>query len=123
MIITTSLPKGTLNQPYEAAVICKGESGACAWRLVETSQLPAGLGFDPQKGLVAGTPTAVERGVVIVEAYDPSNPANLASAWFSLDIDPTPLVIDIPAAPRGQVGMAYQLTPTVTGSDRLPARR
>ena len=110
MIITPT------TQWYEQQLTCEGGSSPCAWRLVETSQLPAGLAFEAQAGKILGTPTAVQTGVVVVEAYDPSDPTNFARAQFNLSIEPPPLALIVPASSRGRVGLAYALTPTVTGA-------
>jgi len=50
-----------------------------------------------------------------VDAYDPSWPSNAATATLTIAVDPPPLVMTMPAAPAGQVGVAYRLMPSVSG--------
>jgi len=115
-ITTTSIPSATWNQWYEQPLACEGGSSPCTWELDPASTLPAGITFDSQAGKLSGTPTALQPGVVIVKAYDPSDAANAAQAQFDLAIEPPPLALIVPAASRGRVGLAYGLTPTVTGA-------
>jgi hypothetical protein len=114
-ITTATLPDGTLNQAYTQAIVCTGGAVACAWQLAD-STLPSGVSFDSDFGMVFGTPSAVQTGNLTVKAYDPSFPANTTTATLTLTIDAPPFVVSMPSAPPAQVGVAYQLTPTVTGA-------
>jgi len=104
-----------LNQYYAQSLACSAGSTPCAWQLVE-STLPAGVSFDPVAGVVLGTPSRVETGLVTVSAYDPAWPANVTTATLSLTIAPPPFTVSIPPAAVGQVGSAYQLVSSVTGT-------
>jgi hypothetical protein len=114
-ITTPGLPDGTYGQPYAEVVTCIGASPACAWRVLN-STLPAGLAFDSVAGVISGTPTSAGTGAIALEAYDPANPTNTASATLSLTINAPPFVVSMPAAPAGQVGVAYQFAPSVSGA-------
>jgi hypothetical protein len=114
-ITTSSLPDAVLSLPYRQAITCIGGVAPCAWQLVASS-LPDGIAFDTTAGIVTGTPTAVQTGNVTVTAYDPTWPSNSATATLTLTVDPPPFVLTIPTVPVGQVGSAYDLTPTVSGT-------
>ena len=113
-ISTVSLPDGELSRYYAQTLACSGGSVPCAWQLTD-SALPSGVTFDATAGAVLGTPTLVETGTLTVSAFDPAWPANTATATLTLTIAPPPFVVSMPAAPAGQVGAAYQLTPSVSG--------
>jgi hypothetical protein len=104
-----------LNQYYAQSLSCSAGSTPCAWQLVD-SALPAGISFDPVAGAVLGMPSRVETGLVTVTAFDPAWPANVTTATLSLTIAPPPFTVSLPAAPAAQVGVAYQLQSSVTGT-------
>ena len=114
-ITTTTLPNATLDMPYTQNLACTGGQAPCAWQTV-TSLLPTGTTFDTVTGAVGGTPSAVQTGNVTVTAYDPTWPSNTATATLTLTVDPPPFALTLPSAPVGQVGVAYQLNPTVSGT-------
>src|SRR5215813_14065865 len=57
MIVTSSLPNGTVNQPYSTAVSGSGGLPPYTWSV--TPALPANLSFNTQTGAITGTPVAV----------------------------------------------------------------
>jgi hypothetical protein len=114
-ITTTALPDGILMQSYRQAIDCTGASGGCAWQATNSS-LPAGVGFDASTGAVSGTPLAIQTGTVTVTAFDPAAPANTATTTLTLTIDPAPFVMTMPAAGPAQVGVPYQISPSVSGA-------
>jgi hypothetical protein len=116
-IMTTSLPNGTLYQPYAQLVSCSGGSGTgtCGWRVLD-GLLPAGITFDAVAALIAGTPRNIETGSIMLEAHDATYPSNSATATLTVTIDPPPFVMNMPAASAGQVGVAYRLAPSVAGA-------
>jgi putative Ig domain-containing protein len=116
-IATTSLPKGMLNQPYEAFVTCKGGGSLpCTWALLATSQLPAGIAFDAKSGKLFGTPTASGSGSVAVRAFDPKDPINLDENSFDVVIDAPALTVTYPTPSQGKAGIAFKLTPSVANA-------
>jgi hypothetical protein len=114
-ILPASLANAVFGQPYAAPLSCTGATGACGWH-VQTSSLPAGLSIDTVAGLIYGTPTAVGTGAVTLEAFDTASPGNTAVATLTLTVDPPPFVMTMPTPPVGQVGVAYQLSPSVSGT-------
>ncbi len=114
-IMTTSLPNGTWHEPYAQPVSCSGGSGTCGWRALD-GVLPAGIAFDAVAGLIAGTPTSIETGSIMLEAYDASYPTNSATTVLTLTIDPPPFIMTMPPATAGQVGVPYKLAPSVSGA-------
>ncbi len=114
-ITTTTLPDGLLNQSYAQTLTCSGGTFGCAWRTLDAA-LPAGISFDPVAAVVMGTPTAVESGSITLQAYDPQWPGNTATATLALVVDAPPFVVDLPAAPAGQVGTPYQIAASASGA-------
>jgi hypothetical protein len=117
-IVTTSLPNGLVNESYEQTVACSGGSvpDRCVWRMLDTSRLPAGMTFEPGAATFRGKPTAIETGSVVLEASDPADPTNRAEQPFQLTIDRPKFELNVPTPSKGQVGVAYTLTPTVNGA-------
>ena len=120
VITPGSLPKGLVGEPYTQTLQCSRDSKPvqCVWRLLDTSRLPAGIVFDAGTATFRGTPTALESGSVTVEASngDPNDPRNVATQPFTLEIGAPEIDVRMPAASTGQVGVAFKLTPTVTGA-------
>ncbi|MCL2502762.1 MAG: putative Ig domain-containing protein, partial [Bacteroidales bacterium] len=56
VILTTTLPDGTVTVPYSAALTADGDT-PITWS-IETGALPDGLTLNTSSGLIAGTPTA-----------------------------------------------------------------
>src|SRR5215510_8353284 len=56
-ITTSSLPDGTVNQPYSAAVSGSGGLPPYMWSV--TPAPPANLSFNTQTGAISGTPVTV----------------------------------------------------------------
>jgi hypothetical protein len=118
-IASTTLPNGILQQAYAETLTCTGGSGQCAWQ-VHDNALPAGVAFDAVAGLVSGTPSQVQTGQLVVEAFDPAWPTNRATATLALTVDAPPFVVTVPPAPATQVGLSYEVTPSATGAMGSP---
>ena len=114
-ILPASLPNGVVNQYYSQQLSCVGAMGACGWNVLSSS-LPAGVTFDPATAILSGTPTAVQTGAITVEAYDTLSGSNRASAPLTLTIDAPPFVMTMPPPPPAQVGVAYQVSPSLSGA-------
>jgi hypothetical protein len=114
-IVTSSLPNGMYGKSYAQTLQCSGGSGTCAWAL-QSSSLPSGLSFDEATATVWGTPTAVGTGSLSVSAWDALQPSNTAQRTLSVTVDAPKLTIAVPAAPAGQVGVSYRLTPSAAGA-------
>jgi len=57
-VVTTSLPAGSLGQPYASTIWAEGGNPPYHWKLVSgAGKLPKGLTLDPATGAISGTPT------------------------------------------------------------------
>jgi len=124
-ILTTALPPREgltsvrMNIYYQTTLACTGGRSTCAWRLAESSSLPAGLEFDTDgtrtgvPGTLFGTPTVYGPVSITVEAYDPEEPKNFDRKTFALDIALPELKLVYRSVP-GVVGVPYRVAPTVT---------
>jgi len=87
-ITTMTLPDGTVGVPYSVQLEATGGVTPYKWSL-STGGLPAGLTLSPA-GLLAGTPTTAEVGLIIVACADSETPPQ--------DATPMSLQYDIQAA-------------------------
>ena len=112
-ITTTSLPDGTVNQPYATALGGSGGITPYTWSLAAGSPpLPAGLFLDPATGTITGTPTALGTTTPIFRLEDSSSPANAVQKPLTITIGttPQPLTITTPSLPNGAVNQPYPTT-------------
>ena len=114
-ITTTSLPDGTVNQPYATAVGGSGGITPYSWSV--TPALPVNLTFDTATGLITGTPVAQGTGSHTFALHDSSSPPQTVQEPLSLTINPAPSILSIttPSLPNGAVGQAYNQTVQATG--------
>jgi hypothetical protein len=56
VVLTTSLPSGTVGVPYSAQLAASGGKPPYKWTVVSGS-LPPGLTLDPTTGIISGVPT------------------------------------------------------------------
>lgn len=68
-ITTTSLPGGSLNTPYSAALAATGGTTPYTWSLASGS-LPVGLTLNGSTGVISGTPTAAGTATFTVQVVD-----------------------------------------------------
>jgi predicted lipoprotein with Yx(FWY)xxD motif len=65
-ILTTTLPTGTVGQPYGAQLLAIGGTGTYAWSTIPTTALqPFGLTLNSTTGIISGTPTNSVAGIPI----------------------------------------------------------
>jgi len=112
-VATASLPAGAYQQYYQAALNASGGSGATSWAIVGGA-LPGGLYADAN-GSISGTPAGIGNFSVTVEVTDTNWPSHRASATLAMTIAAPPFSASLPAAPAGQVGVAYQLAGSTSG--------
>src|SRR5215831_3581454 len=114
-IITSSLPNGTVNEPYSTAVSGSGGLPPYTWSV--TPALPANLTFNTQTGAIAGTPVTVGTTSHTFTLQDSLSPPQAAQKTFTLTINPppTPLSITTNSLLAGTVGQAYNQTVNAAG--------
>jgi hypothetical protein len=114
-ITTTSLPDGTVNQPYATTVSGSGGITPYAWSV--TPGLPANLTFDPTTGVISGTPAADGNSTHTFTLGDSSSPVQTVQQSLSLTINTASpdLSITTTSLPNGAVGKAYNENVQSTG--------
>jgi hypothetical protein len=103
-ISTTSLPNGTVNSAYSAALKSVGGTGTITWSISQGS-LPTGLSLSAS-GTISGTPTAAGTSNFTVLASDSSTPPQTKTQALSIAINPA-LSITTTSLPAGTVATAY----------------
>jgi hypothetical protein len=114
-ITTTSLPNGTINQPYSQQINCTNCTGY-VWN-VYSGALPSGLSLGHTTGLISGTPIttgAASFVVGIVPLQSSFLPTPVTQA-LTITINGLTLAINQTAIPGGFTGQAYSTTLTGTG--------
>ena len=112
-ITTTSLPDGTVNQPYAAVVGGSGGITPYTWSLAASSQaMPAGLSLDTATGAITGVPTATGTTSLVFRLEDESIPAQFVEKIMPITMDntPQPLAISTSSLPEGAVNQPYPPT-------------
>jgi hypothetical protein len=115
-ITTTTLPAGTIGQPYSQTLRATGGTGGLTWSVVPvTGTLPPGLNLTPSTGVISGTP--------LVPAGTSSFTVRVADAAGQDDTQALSITINLPAPPNittttlpgGTVGQPYSQTLQATG--------
>ncbi|MFM8310415.1 MAG: S8 family serine peptidase [Ilumatobacteraceae bacterium] len=89
-VATSSLPNGTVGQPYSTTLTATGGSGTYGWS-VSAGTLPAGLSLS-SAGVLSGTPTAAGTSTFSVTAVDTAPGATgVAAKELTLTINPAAL--------------------------------
>ena len=104
-ITTTSLPNGTVGQPYSQRVQATGGIGTLAWS-ISAGSLPAGLNLNPSGplgGTISGTPLSGGSFNFTVRITDSSGQTDTQV----LSINMSPLSITTTSLPSGSIGQAY----------------
>lgn len=115
-VTTTSLPDGTVDVKYHAALAAKGGWRPLSW-LVSEGSLPSGLSMNPTTGAIDGSPTQEGQFALTVQATDSGIPQQSATAQLNLRIQPRPGPVAITTAslPAAQVGAEYSATLAASG--------
>ena len=70
-IVTRALPPAYVGEPYEVAFAYRGGAGAVVWQVpAGLTELPTGLRFDAQRGLLTGTPGERAIARFVLQAAD-----------------------------------------------------
>jgi hypothetical protein len=114
-ITTTSLPDGTVNQPYATTVGGSGGITPYAWSV--TPGLPANLTFDSTTGVISGAPAVDGNSTHTFTLGDSSSPVQTVQQSLSLTINTASPVLSITTTslPNGAVGQAYNENVQSTG--------
>ena len=83
-ITTTNLPPATVGTAFSVTLAVAGGVPPMVW---SATRLPAGLGIDPQSGVISGTPASVGTVQVVVSVND--RDSDVAHETLSLDVRPT----------------------------------
>lgn len=114
-VSTTSLPRGTVGQPYQVNLAATGGSAPYTWT-VASGALPGGVTLS-SGGVLSGTPSSAGTATVRFTATD-STGASATSASLTLTVDPAavePVSVTTSALPGGVVGRTYSSTLAATG--------
>ena len=114
-ITSTTLPAGTLQVAYNAALSATGGTAPYSWRLT-SGQLPAGLGLSPS-GAVTGMPTQAGTSLFTVKVKDSSSPPQTAAGSLSISVSSGASQVQITtiSLASGQVGSAYSVVIAASG--------
>lgn len=114
-ISTTSLPPGTVDAVYSAAVATQGGVAPLAWS-VFSGALPPGLTLNPANGRITGIPTTAGTYSFTVQVVDMALPSQTATQALSITIaTPAPLSITTPSLAAGVTATGYSGTLQATG--------
>lgn len=88
-IVTTTLPDGTVNQPYSGQVVVASGKAPYTWA-IDSGTLPVGLTFNDVNGTISGTPmvATTTRTAFIVVVTDSGSPVSTATQELEIVIHP-----------------------------------
>jgi Putative Ig domain len=113
-VTTTSLPGGTADQPYSAALAAAGGVTPYTWS-VSSGSLPAGLSLDPATGAISGTPTGTGMATFTAAVTDAGNPPVTAGASLTITVTALPLAVTTSSLQTATQGRIYDDRLTATG--------
>jgi hypothetical protein len=113
-ITTTTLPSGTVGQPYNQILQATGGTGGLVWSIV-AGNLPAGLNVDQPTGVISGTPL-VPAGTssFTVRVADAAGQDDTQGLSITVNLA-NPPTITTTTLPGGTVGQVYSQTLQATG--------
>jgi Putative Ig domain len=112
-ITTTTLPAGTVNQPYNQPVVATGGTGALTWSIV-AGALPEGLTLNSTNGEISGAPTVVGTSLFTVRVQDAAGLSDLQAMSLTID-PPAPPRITTRSLPDGRIAQPYSESVQATG--------
>ena len=117
-ITTTTLPPGTVGQPYSQPVQVTGGTGALTWSIVAgTGTLPQDLNLNQVNGVISGTPTAAGTSPFTVRVQDAGGLADTQALSITINqpAPPPSPSITTTTLPAGTIGQPYNQTLQATG--------
>ncbi|MGD0882481.1 MAG: putative Ig domain-containing protein [Acidimicrobiales bacterium] len=108
---TPPIGAGDVGVAYSATSTVSGGTGPYTWSVVDGS-LPAGLSLDTNTGAITGTPTAT--GTFTFDLVVTDSLANWSAQPESVNVA-SAVAITSSALSGGEVGVAYDITPSVSG--------
>ena len=113
MILTTSLPSGSINQPYAVALSPTGGTTPYTWGLkAGTSPLPSGLDLS-SNGVISGTPRVTNTATHTFTLTDATS--RTVEKALPLSIRAIPLSITTTSLPQGTANQRYSATLEAAG--------
>jgi hypothetical protein len=115
-ITTTTLPAGTIGQPYNQTLQATGGTGGLTWSIVPgTGNLPAGLNLNQTTGVISGTPRVPPgQSTFTVRVADAAGEDDTQALSITINLL-NPPVITTTTLPGGTVGQPYNQTLQATG--------
>ena len=112
-IITTTLPAGTLGQPYNQTLQAIGGTGARTWS-ISAGSLPQDLNLDSTTGVISGTPTVPGPSSFTVQVLDAAGQSDQQALSIVINLS-NPPDITTTTLPGGTVGQPYNQTLQASG--------
>ncbi len=114
-ILTTTLPSGTINQPYSEPLQAAGGTGPMTWSLIAGS-LPPNFSLDPSTGVISGTPTGTTASTsnFTIQVADTGGQLDAQALSIRINLPPAP-TITTTSLPGGTVGIPYGEPVQATG--------
>ena len=114
LTISSSLPFGTVNAPYNAMLAATGGTAPYSWS-VTSGTLPKGLSLSSD-GVVSGTPTSAGSSTVTIQVTDTGSIAGKGALTAAIVISDGSVAITT-ASPlaQGMLNVAFKSTLTATG--------
>jgi len=112
-ITTTTLPAGTLGQPYNQTLQAVGGTGARTWT-ISAGNLPQGLNLNQTTGVISGTPIVPGTSSFTVRVQDAAGQSDTQALSIVINVV-NPPSITTTALPGGTVGQPYNQTLQASG--------
>jgi len=113
VIVTTSLPPGTVGAAYSQTLIATGGVPPYTWSV--SGSLPDGLSLASASGTIAGTPVTNGTSVFTATVTDSQSPPKTASRPLAIIVGESPLQITTMSLLDGEVGAPYSQTLAAAG--------